>query len=308
MGTDPVGHSFCPKTRGETRGKAVRMGETVKRKRRMPLSRVSVFHYVKLVYRSLLLAAVTVYYIVKRVSRVDEFVETLANSPVVMAVLGSVFAVEMVFRMFPSRLESMGCEKQFKRFYKPTGEEKPRLQSAWVTFSVFAVWVLLNAVFGTLYLTGVFDQWIMIIISLVYSVCDMCCILFFCPFQTWFMKNKCCTTCRIYNWDYAMMFTPLAFVRGVFTWSLFGMALLLLLLWEVRLRRAPERFSECTNASLACVNCREKLCHHKKQLRRFLRKQQMFLKEQTEKLRDTIRRGKNDDGDGPADPPTDGQT
>lgn len=269
------------------------MGETAQKKRRMPLSGASVFHYVKLVYRSLLLAAVTVYYIVKRVSHVDEKIETLANSPVVMAILGAVFAVEMVFRMFPSRLESMGCEKQFRRYYKPTGEEKPKLQSAWVTLSVFFVWILLNGVFGTLYLTGVFDQWIMIIISLVYSVCDMCCILFFCPFQTWFMKNKCCMTCRIYNWDYAMMFTPLAFVRGVFTWGLFGLALFLLLLWEVRLHRHPERFSERTNESLACVNCKEKLCTHKKQLRRFLRKQQIFLKAQTEKLRETLHREKN---------------
>ena len=283
------------------------MEETVKRKRRMPLSRVSVFHYVKLVYRSLLLAAVAVYYIVKRVSGIDERVETLANSPVVLGVLGAVFAVEMIFRMFPSSLESMGCEKQFKRYHRPTDEERPRLQSGWITFSVFLAWVLLNGAFGALYLTGIFDQWIMILISLVYSVCDMCCILFFCPFQTWFMKNKCCTTCRIYNWDYAMMFTPLAFVRGPFTWGLFGMALLLLLLWEVRLRLHPERFSECTNASLTCVNCREKLCHHKKQLRRFLRKQQIFLREQTEKLRETIRRVKPDGGQGPKDPPDDRQ-
>lgn len=270
--------------------------EKVKKKRRMPLSSVSIFHYVKLVYRSLLLAAVVVYYIVKRVHRVDEKIESLAESPVVMAILGSVFAVEMIFRMIPSKLESMGCEKQFARFYQPTGEAEPRLQSAWVTFRVFLAWVLLNGAFGALYLAGVFDQWIMIIISLIYSVCDMCCILFFCPFQTWFMKNKCCATCRIYNWDYAMMFTPLAFVRGVFTWGVFGLALVLLLLWEVRLHKRPERFSECTNASLACANCKEKLCHHKKQLRRFLRKQQIFLKTQTEKLRETLRREKDDDG------------
>ena len=263
----------------------------------MPLSGVSVFHYIKLVYRSLLLASVTIYYIIKRVNRVDEKIETLAKSPVVMAILGAVFAVEMIFRMIPSRLESMGCEKQFARYHRQTEEAEPQLQRASVTFRVFLAWVLLNGVFGALYLTGIFDQWIMIIISLVYSVCDMCCILFFCPFQTWFMKNKCCTTCRIYNWDYAMMFTPLAFVRGMFTWGLFGLALVLLLLWEVRLHRHPKRFSECTNASLACVNCKEKLCHHKKQLRRFLNRQQQLIRAQTEKLRDTLHREKHDDGD-----------
>ena len=34
------------------------------------------------------------------------------------------------------------------------------------------------------------------------------CILFYCPFQMWFLKNRCCVNCRIYNWDYAFLFTP----------------------------------------------------------------------------------------------------
>ena len=71
-----------------------------------------------------------------------------------------------------------------------------------VTFTV-------NGIFGALHLAGVLDDGIMILLCSVYSVCDIICILFFCPFQTWFMKNKCCSSCRIYNWDYAMMFTPL---------------------------------------------------------------------------------------------------
>jgi hypothetical protein len=61
-------------------------------------------------------------------------------------------------------------------------------------------------------MVGILDDGIMILLCSAYSICDIICILFFCPFQTWFMKNKCCSTCRIYNWDYAMMFTPLFFV------------------------------------------------------------------------------------------------
>ena len=67
-----------------------------------------------------------------------------------------------------------------------------------------------------------------------------------------------------------MMFTPFAFIRSIYTWSLLAIALALLLCWEVTVHRHPERFTEQTNASLACANCQEKLCHHKKQLRRFL--------------------------------------
>ena len=80
------------------------------------------------------------------------------------------------------------------------------------------------------------------------------------------MKNKCCSTCRIYNWDYAMMFTPLFFVRKTYTWSLLVLSVALLVRWEITFFLHPERFSEKTNDYLQCRNCTEKLCVHKKQL------------------------------------------
>ena len=43
-------------------------------------------------------------------------------------------------------------------------------------------------------------------------------------------------------------------------------------MWEIAAWRHPERFSEQTNECLSCKNCKEKLCHHKSQLRHFLRK------------------------------------
>ena len=122
-------------------------------------------------------------------------------------------------------------------------------------------------IIAALYFTHIIDAGILILIALAYSVCDMICILFFCPFQTWFLKNKCCGTCRIYNWDFAMMFTPLALVPHPFTWSLFGLGLALVIHWEVTHARHPERFYEETNCSLSCANCQERLCAHKKQLR-----------------------------------------
>jgi len=64
----------------------------------------------------------------------------------------------------------------------------------------------------------------------------------------------------------------------VYTWSLLGMALLLLAFWELAVRRHPERFSETTNCALSCEHCPEKLCHHKTQLRHFLRENKHLLK------------------------------
>jgi hypothetical protein len=117
-----------------------------------------------------------------------------------------------------------------------------------------------------LHMMGILDDGIMIVLCSAYSVCDMICIMYFCPFQSWFLKNKCCGSCRIYNWDYAMMFTPLFFVRRSYAWSLLALSVALLVRWEITFFLHPERFSEKTNEYLRCKNCTEKLCGHKKQL------------------------------------------
>ena len=69
-----------------------------------------------------------------------------------------------------------------------------------------------------------------------------------------------------------MMFTPFVFIPNLYTWSLLALSLALLLRWEITLKMHPERFSEKTNANISCVNCQEKLCHHKKQLISLMKK------------------------------------
>ncbi len=244
------------------------------------LSRISALHYGKLVLRSLMLVLALVFYILGRIRGVERPLAFLSRLSWLHLAILFVFAVEMLLRFFPSRLESMGCQKQFRRNYRPT-EAAERLTEeggrfalgTWrSTLAVAGAWLGLNGIFAALFYTGVIDAGILILISLFYSVADMICILFFCPFQTWFMKNKCCASCRIYNWDYAMMFTPLALIPNIVTVSLFAMALTLLIFWEIAVARHPERFSPATNRALLCANCPEKLCHHKRQLRSFLKK------------------------------------
>ncbi len=237
------------------------------------LSNTCMLHYAKLVYRScLLLIAVALYIFQRELTGSGQLAE-LTRGRAVLTVIWLVFAVEMILRFFPSSIESMGCQKQFAKNYIPEeGGQLPEKRNR-STLVVAVVWIGMNAVLGVLYAVSVLDEMLLIIIGLAYSVCDMICILFFCPFQTWFMKNKCCGSCRIYNWDYAMMFTPLVFIRSVYTWSLCALALVLLIRWEVTFRLHPERFYEATNQSLKCANCQEKLCQHKTQLRRFLRRQ-----------------------------------
>lgn len=265
-------------------------------KNKRNISRTSVMHYVKLAVRSAFFVTALILYVISRVNNTGDLFGGYERIPWILVVTGIFYAVEMLLRFFPSRLESPGCQKQFKRNFRPTDEQLPRLQSPWRTLSVALVWIVLNTAIGALYYAGLFDAGILVLISLGYGVCDMVCILFFCPFQTWFMKNRCCTDCRIYNWDFAMMFTPYVFIPHPYTWSLFAMSLVLLLRWEITVARHPERFAENTNACISCKNCNEKLCAHKTQLRSFIikNKKRLLLKgnELLEGLDRTIKRRK----------------
>ena len=231
------------------------------------LSTVSAFHYFRLVYRSLLFLTLLVIYIVNRVEGNGDFTNTIEKQPLIITVICIVFSVEMILRFFPSKFESPGCQKQFAHNYIKSGETDIVIQDNNATVLVLLLWISGNAVFGALHMKGILDDGIMLLLSCAYSVGDMICILFFCPFQSWFLKNKCCTVCRIYNWDYAMMFTPLFFVAKPYTWELLTLSMALLARWEIAFYLHPERFSENTNEYLRCQNCTEKLCVHKKQLK-----------------------------------------
>ena len=241
-------------------------------KKRRKLTRIMRLHYLKLFLRSMLFLGALSLYMTNRLLNLDGIFCGVENMPVILSVIWLFFVVDMLLRFFPSRLESMGCQKQFSCNYKPTGKTIGDDHRFTPIKAVIVSWLLLNGAIGAAYLTGWIDQGILLLVSMAYAVCDMICILFFCPFQTWMMRNRFCTTCRIYNWDYAMMFTPFLLIPRLYTWSLLGLALMLLIRWEIALKRHPERFAEKTNCSLSCANCEEKLCQHKKQLRQFIRK------------------------------------
>ena len=95
---------------------------------------------------------------------------------------------------------------------------------------------------------------------------DIICILFFCPFQSWMMHNRCCTTCRIYDWDYLMLCTPLLALQNAMALSACLLATVIFVRWEVTLLRHPERFFEASNDALRCAACQEHLCQQKRAL------------------------------------------
>lgn len=261
---------------------------------RLPTSKTVKLHYAKLIYRSLILLGTVLIYILNAVGAIDNErypVTVFGVQPAVLAVIFVCFMAEMIMRFFPVKEESMGCQKVFSKNYipfeNPHAPKERHLKRR--TAFVGTVWILFNVLISVPYYLHWIDRGIMLIISLCFSICDVICILFYCPFQSLMLKNKCCVSCRIYNWDFFMMFTPFAFMifggemhwlERCFTVILFVCSVCLLVRWEVTHARHPEYFSERTNRRLMCANCTEKLCANKVQLRSFLAKNRdrYFLK------------------------------
>lgn len=177
--------------------------------------------------------------------------------------------LSMLFRLFPSRVESLGCQKEFAGRFRPTGRMPDRGEirradrgALWVLLS----WLALNAPVFLAYAWGWVNQRFLVCLAGFYGVCDIICILFFCPFQSWMMHNRCCTTCRIYNWDYAMMCTPLLGAAGPLALTACLLAAVILARWEFTYRRQRARFFIVSNHALRCDQCQEHLCRYKRAL------------------------------------------
>ena len=234
-----------------------------------------ILHHVRLVYRSCLFLIALISYIAAKLTQAEHIFGGAIYGQALLAVFFVIYAFEIITRFFPLNIESLGSQKHFKKNYIKKAEynrsalRKKGLKDAAL---VLAFWLPLNGIFAVLFFTGVIDWGIMVLIALAYGICDSVCILYFCPFQTWFMKNRCCSSCRIYNWDYAMMATPLIFIIHPASLVMAGLSFILLAVWEISFFTHPERFSPETNECLSCASCKERLCIHKRQLRSFQRK------------------------------------
>ncbi len=184
-------------------------------------------------------------------------------------VLWLIFMLMMLSHLFPNRTLSMALKKRKKENYRENPQysdyellkfvQKQNI-TAWM---VMLVWLLFHGMWGILYLMNLIDHTDLLMLTVFYFLCDYICILFFCPFQTYIMKNKCCVNCRIYDWGHFMMFTPMLFIRNFFSWSLFFTSLAVLIHWEIIYAKYPERFWHGSNQNLECKNCKDKTCQMK---------------------------------------------
>ena len=185
----------------------------------------------------------------------------------VLHLLWFVWMADMFLQIFYVKNHvPLGSQKLFQQRYIPVKNEfdghalreyiSRRTKSAYQVFVIYAVGI---TVLGLLKKTGILNDVWMLVICVFFYVCDLICVLIWCPFRL-MMKNRCCTTCRIFNWDHIMMFTPMLFVKGFFSISLLVMAFAILIIWELCVALHPERFWEKSNAALKCSECTDKLC------------------------------------------------
>lgn len=178
-----------------------------------------------------------------------------------------VWMFDMLAQLFPIRKEiALGSKKVFSHTFRGAEKvftketiKKEIVATTKSAYLVLIIWAAFIVALQLLDMHGFINDDILLLISVAFYVCDLICVLVWCPFRL-IMKNKCCTTCRIFNWDHLMMFTPLITVCGFFSISLLLMALAVWIVWELCVLIYPERFWEGTNEALACRNCTDKLC------------------------------------------------
>ena len=189
------------------------------------------------------------------------------HSFTLLHLLWLVWMGDMLAQILPARkVMALGSQKLFRRNFHcagPYDRQQLRIQlrrSRRGDWAVFVLWAAVTAGIGLLVARNIFHEVELLLTAVFFYVCDLICVLFWCPFRVFFMKNRCCTTCRIFNWDHLMMFAPFFFLPGFFGRSLLTMAIVVWLVWEATIYLHPERFVEQANLALRCSACTDRLC------------------------------------------------
>lgn len=230
-------------------------------------------HYLLRFFFRLIVLLVTLMGYLKQRDALDFTQNTRLFAPVNL--LWCILLVSFALQLSPHSRVSRGCLKQFPQtfekveaavdeFFLRTKLKRLNLGATRVAI----VWIVPNLLFGFLFHRGILGVPEMLLLTAFYYLCDVICIVFYCPFQKLFMKNKCCVTCRIFAWGTIMIVTPLIFIPHFYSWSLVALALVCTAIWEITYHRHPERFCEETNTFLTCAACTDHLCVVKRALER----------------------------------------
>ena len=234
---------------------------------KQPISPMRKLYIVRLVGRCIALAACVIMYFVSPnvfdPLKSGQFFKSF--SPI--HILWVIWLIDMLAQLFPIKSKlALGSTKLFSNDFKPIRDKinynalkKYAVTTAHAAYKVMLLWFALIAVIGVLHFKGILNDLALFFISCIFYICDLICVLIWCPFRL-LMHTRCCTTCRIFNWDHLMMFSPMLFINSFYARTLVIMAALAWLVWEVACALYPERFWEHSNEALKCANCTDKLC------------------------------------------------
>ena len=182
-------------------------------------------------------------------------------------ILWVLWVIDMLQQIIPIRNKlPLGSMKLFSNRFRPIRDRinyqalrEYVVSTTKSAYQIFLIWVVGILILGMLYWNGIIGKPLLFLLSVAFYVCDLICVLIWCPFRL-FMRTRCCTTCRIFNWDHLMMFAHLSLIGGFYATSLVVIALAAWLVWEICIMMYPERFWDKSNQALKCCECTDKLC------------------------------------------------
>ena len=92
---------------------------------------VVTMHYIKLLLRGGLFLAALAAYIYHAVTGTGSAFGGFENNPLLIGIIWLFFMADMLLRFFPNRLESPGCQKQFRENFIPSRKTSPSSSPGW---------------------------------------------------------------------------------------------------------------------------------------------------------------------------------
>ena len=232
-----------------------------------PMSKLKKNYIIRFVLRiAIFIASVVLYFVAPEQFDVLDGMNFFRKFSV-FHILWGIWLVDMLCQLIPIKNHiPLGSQKLFRQHFKPIKEKinSEALKKYIHTMAtragiIIVLWVLLIGAIATCYFTKIINKEMLFLVTVAFYVFDLVCVLIWCPFRL-ILRTRCCTTCRIFNWDHMMMFSPIIFMGGFYAVSLFLVAMVVLFLWELSILLYPERFWEHSNEALKCANCTDRLC------------------------------------------------
>ncbi len=180
------------------------------------------------------------------------------------------FIIDSFSVMIPKYNDSIYSSKMQKSMYIPVdnfNRDKLSLEikkNNRVALLIFVLYAVLIGMIGLMFLHfDWFEKMHLYFVFFAINFADYFCIMLWCPFREIFLKNSCCNTCRICNWDRIMKFGVLIFIPNIYTITIFILGVLIFLYWEYHHHVHPERFYRISNQRLWCTKCDKITCGKK---------------------------------------------